>query len=176
MRIDVFSIFPDLVDRFSHESLMGRARRNGLLDLRTHDLRDATSDAHRTVDDSPFGGGPGMVLKPEPVFASVDAAHPPRPLLLLSPSGRTFTQSRARDLATLDGFSLLCGRYEGVDHRIRDHLVDGEVSIGDFVLSGGEVGAPVIIEAVSRLLPGVLGNETSAIDESFSANLLEYPH
>lgn len=175
MRIDVFSLFPDLIERFTVESLIGRARRNALLDLRLHDIRDATSDPHRTVDDSPFGGGPGMVLKPEPIFDSVAAADPARPLLLLSPSGRTFTQAYAVELAEMDGFSLLCGRYEGVDHRVREHLVDGEVSIGDFVLSGGEVAAVVIIEAVSRLLPGVLGNEASAVDESFSEDLLEYP-
>lgn len=175
MRIDVFSLFPDLVEHFTAESLIGRARRNAILDLRLHDIRDATSDPHRTVDDSPFGGGPGMVLKPEPIFDSVAAVDPARPLLLLSPSGRTFTQSYAVELAALDGFSLLCGRYEGVDQRVRDHLVDGEISIGDFVLSGGEVAAVVIIEAVSRLLPGVLGNQDSVVDESFSGDLLEYP-
>ena len=175
MRIDVFTIFPELVDDFSSGSLLGRARRSGLLELRLHDLRDATTDNHRTVDDAPFGGGPGRVLKPEPVFDAVEAVSPPRPLLLLSPSGRTFDQGFAAELAALDGFSLLCGRYEGVDHRIRDHLIDGEVSIGDVVLSGGEVGALVIIEAVSRLVPGRMGNETSADDESFADGLLEDP-
>lgn len=154
---------------------MGRARQAGLLDLRLHDLREATTDTHRTVDDAPFGGGPGMVLKPEPVFDSVEAADPPRPLLLLSPSGRTFDQPYARELAALDGFSLLCGRYEGVDQRIRDHLIDDEVSLGDFVLSGGEVAALAVIEAVTRLVPGVMGNESSAEDESFTDYLLEYP-
>jgi len=175
MRIDVFTIFPDLIDGFASESLVGRARRSGLLDLRLHDLRDATSDAHRTVDDAPFGGGPGMVLKPEPVFESVEQIEPPRPLLLLSPSGRTFDQDYAGELSELDGFSLLCGRYEGVDQRVRDHLVDGELSIGDVVVSGGEVGALVVIEAVSRLVPGMMGNEASADDESFADGLLEYP-
>ncbi len=176
MRVDVFSIFPALVDDFTSASLVGRARRSRLLDLRVHDLRDATTDAHRSVDDAPFGGGPGMVLKPEPVFAAVEAVDPPRPLLLVSPSGRVFDQARARELAAAEGFSLLCGRYEGVDHRVHEHLVDDEVSIGDYVLSGGEVAALAIIEAVTRLLPGVMGNESSAEEESFTGGLLEYPH
>lgn len=176
MRIDVFTLFPELVDGFTAGSIMGRARRDGLLDLRLHDPRDHTTDNHRTVDDTPFGGGAGMVMKPEPIFEAVEAAEPPRPLLLLSPSGRTFDQAYATELAAGDGFSLLCGRYEGVDHRVREHLVDGEVSVGDYVLSGGEAAALVMIEAVTRLVPGVMGNQTSADDESFSDGLLEYPH
>ena len=176
MRIDVLTIFPDMVGEFADRSLLGRARRNGLLDIRVHDLRAATSDPHRTVDDTPFGGGAGMVLMPEPIFATVEAVEPPRPLLLLGPGGRTLDQAYARELAALDGFSLLCGRYEGVDERVRTHLVDGEVSIGDYVLAGGEVGAMVVLEAVGRLVPGVMGNDTSADDESFSDGLLEYPH
>jgi tRNA (guanine37-N1)-methyltransferase len=176
MRIDVFSLFPGLVDGFTSGSLVGKAREGGLIDLRMHDIRDATSDVHGTVDDSPFGGGAGMVMKPEPIFEAVEEAAPPRPLLLLSPSGRTFDQRWARELAGGNGFSLLCGRYEGVDQRVRDHLIDAEVSLGDFVLSGGEVAAIAIIEAVARLVPGVMGNATSADDESFSEGLLEYPH
>ena len=176
MRIDVFTLFPELVDGFTSGSIMGRARRDGLLDLRLHDPRDHTSDNHRTVDDTPFGGGAGMVMKPEPIFDAVEAADPPRPLLLLSPSGRTFDQAYAGELAAGAGFSLLCGRYEGVDHRVREHLIDGEVSVGDYVLSGGEAAALVMIEAVARLIPGVMGNQTSADDESFSDGLLEYPH
>ncbi len=175
MRIDVLTIFPDMVGGFADQSLLGRARRNGLLDLRVHDLRDATSDNHRTVDDTPFGGGAGMVLMAEPIFATVEAVDPPRPLLLLGPGGRTLDQAYARELAQLDGFSLLCGRYEGVDERVRTHLVDGEISIGDYVLAGGEVAAMVILEAVGRLVPGVMGNDTSADDESFTDGLLEYP-
>lgn len=175
MRIDVFSIFPDLIESFTSQSLIGRARRAQLVDLRTYDLRDAATDRHRSVDDSPFGGGPGMVLKPEPIFLAVEANEPPRPLLLLSPSGRMFDQSYASELADLSGFSLLCGRYEGVDHRVRTHLVDGEVSIGDFVVSGGEIAALAMIEAVARLLPGVMGNDESGEEESFSGGLLEYP-
>jgi tRNA (guanine37-N1)-methyltransferase len=157
-------------------SLIGRAGRSGLLDLRVHDLRAGTSDPHRSVDDSPFGGGAGMVLAPEPVFTAVEAADPPRPLLLLGPGGRRFDQTWARELATIAGFSLLCGRYEGVDQRVADHLVDAEMSIGDFVLAGGEAAAVSVIEAVARLVPGVMGNEDSARDESFGEGLLEYPH
>ena len=175
MRVDVFSIFPDLVDDFAAESLLGKARGKGLLDLRCHNLRDATTDVHRTVDDAPFGGGAGMVLKPEPVFEIVERVAPPRPLLLLSPSGRRFDQAFAQELAATDGFSMLCGRYEGIDDRVRQYLVDAEVSIGDYVLAGGEVGALVVLEAVGRLLPGVMGNSDSASDESFSEGLLEYP-
>jgi len=176
MRIDVFSLFPGLVDTFCSESLLGKARSGGLLDLRCHDIRAHTSDVHRTVDDSPFGGGAGMVMKPEPIFDAVEAVDPPRPLLLLGPGGRRFDQSVATELAALDGFSLLCGRYEGVDHRVRRHLVDGEISIGDVVLSGGEVAACVVIEAVARLIDGAMGNAASPVTESFGADgLLEEP-
>ena len=176
MRIDVFTIFPQLVDSFCRESLLGKSRESGLLDLRCHDLREHTTDVHRTVDDSPYGGGAGMVMRVEPIFASVEAAQPPRPLLLLSPGGRRFDQAFADELAAGGGFSLLCGRYEGVDHRVVEHLIDGEVSVGDVVLSGGEVGACLIVEAVARLLPGAMGNEESPITESFGAHgLLEEP-
>jgi tRNA (guanine37-N1)-methyltransferase len=175
VRIDVFTIFPDMVSDFAGLSLLGRAGRAGLLDLRVHDLRASTTDPHRSVDDTPFGGGPGMVLKPEPLFAAVEQADPPRPLLLLGPGGARFDQDRARQLAAGDGFSLLCGRYEGVDERVRRHLVDAELSVGDYVLAGGEVAAMVVLEAVGRLVPGVMGNEASATDESFSDGLLEYP-
>jgi tRNA (guanine37-N1)-methyltransferase len=176
VRIDVFTIFPELVRAFAGESLLGRAQAAGTLDVRVHDLRDQTTDVHRTVDDAPFGGGAGMVMKPEPIFAAVEAVDPPRPLLYLSPAGRRLDQGYARELAATDGFSLLCGRYEGVDERVRAHLVDGELSIGDYVLGGGEVAAMVVLEAVGRLVPGVMGNDTSADDESFSDGLLEYPH
>jgi tRNA (guanine37-N1)-methyltransferase len=176
MRIDVFTIFPDLVDGFCRGSLLGRARDAGLLDLRCHDLREQATDVHRTVDDAPFGGGAGMVLRPEPVFACVEAVEPPRPLYLLGPGGRRFDQAVARELAHGPaGFSLLCGRYEGVDHRIREHLVDGELSVGDYVLAGGEAAACVVVEAVTRLMPGVMGNDSSAGAESFQDGLLEEP-
>ena len=177
MQIDVFTIFPGLVESFCTESLLGRARANGVLELQLHDLREHTNDVHRTVDDAPFGGGAGMVMKPEPIFASVEAADPPRPLYLLGPGGRRFDQAMAHELAALDGFSLLCGRYEGIDHRVHEHLVDGELSVGDVVLSGGEVAACLVIEAVVRLLPGAMGNEASPVAESFGASgLLEEPH
>jgi tRNA (guanine37-N1)-methyltransferase len=177
MRIDVFTIFPGLVGHFADQSLVGKARAAGTLDIRVHDLRSCATDPHRSVDDAPFGGGAGMVLRPEPIFAAVEAVQPPRPLLYLSPAGRRFDQSVARELTGLEaGFSLLCGRYEGVDERVREHLCDGELSIGDVVLAGGEVAAMVVVEAVGRLVPGVMGNESSAEDESFSDGLLEYPH
>ena len=176
MRIDVFTIFPDLIEGFLAGSLIGKARRAAVLDIRVHDLRSAAVDPHRSVDDAPFGGGAGMVLAPEPIFGAVEAVQPPRPLLLLGPGGRRFEQRFARQLAGTGGFSLLCGRYEGVDQRVVEHLVDGEVSIGDFVLAGGEVAALAVVEAVARLVPGVMGNESSADEESFAHGLLEYPH
>ncbi|MBK5223821.1 MAG: tRNA (guanosine(37)-N1)-methyltransferase TrmD [Acidimicrobiia bacterium] len=175
MRIDVFTLFPVMVDDFAAVSLLGKAQERGVLDLRAHDLRRHATDVHRTVDDSPFGGGAGMVLMPEPMFAAVEAIDPPRPLLLMGAGGRRFDQSMARQLASTEGFSLLCGRYEDVDQRIREHLADDEVSIGDVVLAGGEVAAMVILEAVGRLVPGVMGNASSGAEESFSDGLLEYP-
>jgi tRNA (guanine37-N1)-methyltransferase len=175
VRVDVFTIFPEYLDAPLRVSLVGRARETGLLDVRTHDVREYSIDKHRSVDDAPFGGGPGMVMMPEPVFAAVEAVDPPRPVLLLSASGRRFDHALARELANGAGFSLLCGRYEGVDQRVADHLCDGEISIGDYVLAGGEAAALIVIEAVARLVPGVLGNEASIGDESFSDGLLEYP-
>ena len=175
MRIDVFTIFPDPVDEMARLSVLGRAREARTLDVRVHDLRMITTDPHRTVDDAPFGGGAGMVMKPEPVFGAVEALEPPRPLYLLGPGGETFDQAMAARLAEGDGFSLLCGRYEGVDERIRSELVDGEISVGDFVLAGGEFAAMVIVEAVARLVPGVLGNAASSSDETFADGLVEYP-
>jgi tRNA (guanine37-N1)-methyltransferase len=179
VRIDVFSIFPEYFESSLGASLLGRARDLGLVDIRVHDPRDQTNDVHRSVDDAPFGGGAGMVMAPDPLFAAVEAASPPRPLYLLSPAGERFDQTRARALAAGSGFSLVCGRYEGVDQRVADHLCDGELSVGDFVLAGGEAAALVVIEAVTRLIPGVMGNEASGGDESFGApeggRLLEYP-
>jgi tRNA (guanine37-N1)-methyltransferase len=175
VRIDVFTIFPDMVEDFAGRSLLGKARTEGLVDVRVRDLRSMTTDPHRSVDDAPFGGGAGMVLMPEPLFAAVEAAQPPRPLFLLGPGGRRFDQGLARELAGAEGFSLLCGRYEGVDERVREALVDDELSVGDYVLAGGEVAAMVVLEAVGRLVPGVMGNEASAEEESFSDGLLEYP-
>jgi tRNA (guanine37-N1)-methyltransferase len=165
-----------MVDHFAAQSLMGRARERALLDVRVHDLRSGANDPHRSVDDAPFGGGAGMVLMPEPLFRAVESVpDAPRPLFLLGPGGRRLDQTTARELAGLDGFSLLCGRYEGVDARVREHLVDDELSIGDYVLGGGEVAAMVVLEVVARLVPGVMGNEASADEESFAGGLLEYP-
>ncbi len=175
MLAEVFTLFPQMVDGYLAQGILGRAVDAGHLEVRCHDLRMAADDVHRTVDDSPFGGGAGMVLMPGPVFAAVEAVDPARPLILLGPGGRTFDQAVAADMAALDGFSLLCGRYEGVDERIRTDLCDDELSIGDYVLAGGELAALVVIEAVARLLPGVLGNEDSSRDESFSDGLLEHP-
>ncbi len=179
MRIDVFTLFPDVVEAYAATSILGRARENCTLSFCAHDLRSGATDARRTVDDAPFGGGAGMVLKPEPVFAAVEAVEATgimhRPLFFMSPSGRPFTQAVARELSLLDGFSLLCGRYEGADERIVTELCDGELSVGDVVLAGGELAALVVTEAVTRLVPGALGNEASAADESFSDGLLEYP-
>jgi len=180
MRIAVFTLFPDAIASYCAASILGRAQEAGALTVDVHDLRQGSLDARRTVDDSPFGGGPGMVLMPEPVFRCVEAVEAkgelPRPLLLLAPGGRPLSQSVAGELAALPGgFSLLCGRYEGVDQRVGDHLVDGELSVGDFVLAGGELAALVVVEAVARLLPEVLGNEDSALEESFTDGLLEYP-
>lgn len=175
MRIDVFTIFPEMVGQMATLSVLGRGQENGLLDLRVHDLRMAATDVHKTVDDRPFGGGAGMVLKPEPVFDAVESSESPKPLILLDPGGERFDQKKADELAELDGFSLLCGRYEGVDERIRNTLVDEQLSIGDFILAGGEFAAMVVIETVARLVPGVLGNRSSSIEESFGDGLLEYP-
>jgi tRNA (guanine37-N1)-methyltransferase len=174
-RVDVFTIFPEYLDEPLRVSLVGRARERGDLDVRLHDPRDATNDVHRSVDDQPFGGGAGMVMMPGPLFDAVESANAVRPLFLLSASGERFTQAVARRLAQGEGFSLICGRYEGVDQRVADGLCDGELSVGDFVLAGGEAAALVVIDAVARLLSGVLGNDASASDESFSESLLEYP-
>jgi len=171
----VFTIFPEYLRGPLDLSLVGRARVAGLLDVRVHDPRAFTTDVHHAVDDAPFGGGAGMVMMPEPLFAAVEAVQPARPLLLLSASGPRFDQRRARELAAGEGFSLLCGRYEGVDQRVADHCCDGELSVGDYVLAGGEAAALVVIEAVTRLVPGVMGNDASSAEESFSEALVEYP-
>lgn len=175
LEIAVFTIFPDMVVDYCRHSLLGKAQERGLLEISAHDLRAGSSDSHRTVDDAPFGGGAGMVLRPDPLFAVLESVDPPRPLFLLGPGGRKLDQSLAIELAATGGFSLLCGRYEGVDQRVVDHLVDDELSVGDYVLAGGEAAALVVIEAVGRLVPGVMGNDSSSEDESFSSGLLEYP-
>ncbi len=180
MRIDVFTIFPEYLEAALGVSVLGRARAANLLGVGLHDPRDHTTDKHRSVDDAPLGGGAGMVMRPEPLFAAVEAVAPPRPLFLLAPTGRRFDQPLAAELAASPGFSMICGRYEGVDQRVADHLCDDELSIGDYVLAGGEAAALVVIEAVARLVPGVLGNDASTEEESFAADshggrVLEFP-
>ena len=179
MRIDVLSIFPEFFSGPLDASLIGKAREAGTLDVRVHDLRDWTHDRHRTVDDLPFGGGAGMVMKPEPFFEAVEALYgsiEARPrTVLFTPRGRPLDQALARELSGEPALLLLCGRYEGIDERVHTGIATDEVSIGDYVLSGGEVAACVLVEAVTRLIPGVMGNEASADDESFSDGLLEYP-
>jgi tRNA (guanine37-N1)-methyltransferase len=179
LRIDLLTLFPAYFTGPLDASLLGRARDRGLLDVTVHDLRGWATDRHRTLDDVPYGGGAGMVLKAEPFFAAVDDLYgglEARPrTVALTPRGRRFEQRLAAELAAEERLLLLCGRYEGIDERVHDAIATDDVSIGDVVLAGGEVAACVIIEAVTRLLPGVMGNETSAADESFAAGLLEYP-
>jgi tRNA (guanine37-N1)-methyltransferase len=187
VRVDILTLFPEMLHSPLAHSILKRAQDVGLLKVRLVDIRDFTDDLHRTADDSPYGGGPGMVIKPEPIFRAVEslAAEPgdasgggpsaPDRILLMTPQGEPFTQARARELAASDHLVLLCGRYEGVDERVREHLVTDEISIGDYVLTGGELPALVVLDAVARLIPGVLGDEESPNDESFSESLLEYP-
>jgi tRNA (guanine37-N1)-methyltransferase len=176
MKIDVLTLFPAMFAGPLDESIVKRARESGLLDVRIHNLRDYAHDRHKTVDDRPFGGGPGMLLKPEPIFEAVEALRREKTrVILLCPSGRPFNQAVARELALLDDLLLVTGHYEGFDERIREQLADDELSIGDYVLTNGALPAMVIVDAVTRLLPGVLGDDESSKDESFSRGLLEYP-
>ncbi|MDB6039448.1 MAG: tRNA ((1)-)-methyltransferase [Verrucomicrobiales bacterium] len=177
MRIDVLTLFPGMFSGPLDESIVGRARTQGLLDLRIVNLRDYTHDRHKTVDDKPFGGGPGMLLKPEPIFEAVENLRREKTrVVLLAPSGRSFTQAIARELVEHEDLLLICGSYEGFDERVRENLADDELSIGDYVLTNGALPAMVVIDAVTRLLPGVLGDDESSRDESFSHGFLEYPH
>jgi tRNA (guanine37-N1)-methyltransferase len=178
MRIDVITIFPEMVAGPLDAALLGRAIANGVLDVRVHDLRTWTGDPHRTVDDVPYGGGPGMVLKPEPIFAAVESLEPDRGrVLALSPAGRRLEQSLVRELAAEPHLTLICGRYEGIDERVVEGLPAEEISVGDFVLSGGELAALVLIEAVTRLVPGVIGTQGSHERDSFSEpGVLDHPH
>ena len=176
MRIDVLTLFPEMFAGPLDVSMVARARKSGLLDLQIRDLRDWTHDRHKTVDDRPFGGGPGMVLKPEPIFEAVEAlAGEKSRVVMMAPTGRPFTQAIARELGQSEHLLFLCGSYEGFDERIRT-LIHDELSIGDYVLTNGGLPAMVVIDAVTRLIPGVLGDDESATDESFSHGLLEYPH
>lgn len=179
MRFDIFTLFPEIFPPYLDESILKRARESGLLEFGLHNIRDYTTDKHRTTDDEPYGGGGGMVMKPEPIFAAVESvlgAPPVCPVILLTPQGRPFTQKVAVELAAADHLALLCGRYEGVDERVRQHLVTDEISLGDFVLTGGELPALAIIDAVTRLLPGVLGDPEATQKDSHANGLLEYPH
>ena len=181
MRFDVFSLFPAALKPYFEISILQRAIDNGLLDIYLHDIRAWTTTRHHVTDDTPYGGGGGMVMKPEPIFAAVeavlaDALSPYPPVILMTPQGRPFTQSVARELAQHERLALICGRYEGVDERVREFLVTDEISIGDYVLTGGELPALVVMDAVTRLLPGVLGDPGATLDDSHSDGLLEYPH
>ena len=185
MQFEVFTLLPDVFPPYLESSILQRARQRGLIEVRIHNIRDYTHDRHHTTDDTPYGGGGGMVMKPEPVFEAVESVlgftpNPPQPvpvpIILLTPQGRVFTQRVAEELSRHERIALLCGRYEGVDERIREHLVTDEISVGDYVLTGGELPALLLIDAVSRLIPGVLGDPTGAEDDSHSMGLLEYPH
>ncbi|HEV2840881.1 MAG TPA: tRNA (guanosine(37)-N1)-methyltransferase TrmD [Chthoniobacterales bacterium] len=177
MRIDILTLFPEVCRAPLSESMMKRAQESSALELRIHNLRDWTRDKHHIVDDAPFGGGQGMVMKPEPIFAAVESLRGTSSLVvLMTPHGRKLTQNVASDFSSQPHLIIICGHYEGVDHRVHEHLVDAEISIGDYVLTNGAIAAVVFADAVVRLLPGVLGHEQSAADDSFSGGLLEGPH
>jgi tRNA (guanine37-N1)-methyltransferase len=178
MRIDLLTLFPEFFDSPLHQSMLRRAQAMGKVSFRVLNLRDYASDRHKVADDRPFGGGPGMVMKPEPLVAAIRRVRKEDPetrVIFLSPSGRLFDQETAVELATYSGLLLICGHYEGVDERVR-HFIDDEISIGDYILTGGEIPALVVVDAVTRLIPGVLGGEGATEDESFQTGLLEYPH
>ncbi len=174
MHIDIFTLFPGMFQGPLTESILKRAQERELLSIALHNIRDATTDKHHVVDDYPYGGGAGMVMKPDPVFAAVEAVYQSGPIILLAPQGRLFNQQTAQELSLHPRLTLLCGHYEGVDERVRQHLVTDEISIGDYVLTGGELAAMVVVDAVARLLPGVLA-EASTEEESHTSGLLEYP-
>lgn len=193
MKIDILTLFPEICRAPLSESMMKRAQENGIVDLRIHNLRDWTTDKHQMVDDAPFGGGQGMVMKPEPIFAAVESLREQKKetlnaqrstsnvqlqkskVILMSPAGRRFDQQIASDLSRESHLIIICGHYEGIDHRVTEHLIDMEISIGDYVLTNGAIAAVVLVDAVVRLLPGVLGHEQSAADDSFSGGTLEAP-
>ena len=185
MRIDILTVFPEFIEAGTDYSIVKRAQEKGALQVGVHNLREFTHDKHRSTDDAPFGPGAGMVMKPEPIFEAVEAVlgrdseiptHQEAKVLLMTPQGEPFSQKLARELSQESHLVMICGHYEGVDERVREHLVDREISVGDYVLTGGELPALVVLDAVTRLLPGVLGDEESAVEESFSEDLLEYPH
>ena len=179
MRFDVFTLLPQTLSPYLQASILQKAAERGLIEIALHNIRDWTRDKHHTTDDTPYGGGGGMVMKPEPVFEAVESVlgpEPACPVIMLSPQGRVFSQSVADELSHHERLALLCGRYEGVDERVHEHLVTDEISIGDYVLTGGELPALVVIDAVARLIPGVLGDPEGAADDSHATGLLEYPH
>ena len=178
MRFDILTLFPDLFSPFLQEGILGRAVKKGLVEIRRTNIRSFARGAHNVTDDRPYGGGNGMVMKPGPIYRALESIDrtDKRSLVLLTPQGKTFQQAMARELSRQDQLVLICGRYEGVDERIRSDCIDMELSTGDYILSGGEIGAMVVIDAVSRLVPGVLGGERSNIEDSFEDGLLEYPH
>jgi tRNA (guanine37-N1)-methyltransferase len=179
MRFDIFSLFPQVIQPYIDSSILQRARENQLIEVNLHNIRDWATDKHHVTDDMPYGGGGGMVMKAPPIFEAVESvlgAPPICPLILMTPQGRPFSTAIAKELSALPHIAILCGRYEGIDERVRDHLVTDQISVGDYVLTGGELPAMIIIDAVSRFLPGVLGDPTGAEDDSFSNGLLEYPH
>jgi tRNA (guanine37-N1)-methyltransferase len=177
MRIDVLTLFPEAIENYASTSVLGRAREKGIWDLQLHDFREFTDDVHRSVDDTPYGGGAGMVLRADPILRTLESDPSiPRPVIALTPSGEPMSHAIAKELSAISGFTLLCGRYEGFDQRALDLGVDREISVGDFVLAGGELAALCVIESVVRLLPGALGNDSSSEEESFAEGLLEYPH
>ncbi len=179
MRFDVFTLLPDTFAPYLQASILQKASERGLVEFRVHNIRDYTHDRHHTTDDTPYGGGGGMVMKPGPVFEAVESvlgAAPTCPVILMTPQGRVFNQKIALELAGHSQIALICGRYEGVDERIREHLVSDEISIGDYVLTGGELPALILIDAIARLLPGVLGDPDGAMDDSHASGVLEYPH
>ncbi len=179
MRFDVFTLFPGLIEPYINESILERARMRGLLEVHVHDIRAYATDRHHVTDEPPYGGGGGMVMKCEPIFNAVESVlgvPPACPVILLTPQGRVFTQQVAMELAQHPHLALLCGRYEGVDERVREHLVTDELSIGDYVLTGGELPALIVMDAITRLIPGALGDPDGAMDDSHASGLLEYPH
>lgn len=180
MRIDIITLFPSMFRGPFDESIIKRARKKGILEINLHNLRDFTGDRHRTVDDLPYGGGAGMVMKPEPLFRAVEKVKEERrsswKVILLSPQGQPFAQEKAKELAQEEGLIFICGHYEGVDERVREHLIDEELSLGDFVLTGGELAAMVMVDAIARMLPEVLGCKDSIREDSFYQTLLDYPH
>lgn len=179
MQFDVFTLFPQVFEPYLTSSILQRATENALIDVRLHNIRDWATDKHHTTDDTPYGGGGGMVMKAAPIFDAIESvlgSPPSCPLILMSPQGRPFSTAVARELAEYPHLAILCGRYEGFDERIREHLVTDQISVGDYVLTGGELPAMIVIDAVTRFIPGALGDPDGAMDDSFATGLLEYPH